>query len=77
MATTALHRRLGRVIRRHREALGLSQEDFAYEVGIHRTYVSLLERGAGNPSLTVIEAIAKRLGTPVSSLFSEAESLSR
>jgi len=72
-----LHRRLGQVIRRHREVLGLSQEDFAYEVGVHRTYISLLERGAGNPSLMVIESIAKRLGTPISALFGEAESASR
>ena len=77
MAVSGLHRRFGRVIRRHREALGLSQEEFAYEVGVHRTYVSLVERGAGNPSLSVIESLAESLGTTISSLFREAESAPR
>ena len=55
----------------------MSQEDLAYEAGIHRTYVSLLERGAGNPSLDVIERLARALGVSITSLFQEAERANR
>jgi len=52
---------LGKNIRALRTAKGLSQEQFAFDAGIHRTYVSGVERGARNPSLTVIERFAKAL----------------
>lgn len=73
MASSALHVSFGRVIRRRREAAGLSQEDLALEADVHRTYVSILERGAGNPSLSVIDALATVLGTSIAALFEEAE----
>ena len=44
----------------------MSQEDFAHEVGVHRTYVSLVERGQGNPSLSGIQSVAQALGQKVS-----------
>lgn len=40
----------------------MSQEEYAFEAGIHRTYVSDIERGARNPTATVIEKLAKPLG---------------
>ena len=45
-----------------RQAKGLSQEAFADEAGIHRTYVSDIERGARNPTITVVERLAQALG---------------
>lgn len=57
--------------------MGLSQESFAEEAGLHRTYVSLLERGARNPSLNVIGAIAKALHIQISKLLAEAEAAER
>ena len=53
---------LGQNIRAIRLSQGRSQEQFAFDAGIHRTYVSGVERGARNPSLTVIERFAKALG---------------
>jgi transcriptional regulator with XRE-family HTH domain len=53
--------RLGRNVRRLREAKGWSQEDYADRAGIHRTYVSDIERGCRNPTVTVIEKLAKPL----------------
>src|SRR3546814_2954124 len=40
--------------------LGWSQEKFAFEADIHRTYISDLERGARNPTITVVEKLALR-----------------
>ena len=56
-------------MRRLREAKRLSQEQFAFEAGIHRTYVSDLERGARNPTITVVEKVASALGVTASELL--------
>jgi len=53
--------RLGRNIRRLREEQGWSQEDYADRAGIHRTYVSEIERGKRNPTITVVERLAAPL----------------
>lgn len=50
--------RLGTNVRRLREAQGWSQEDYADRAGIHRTYVSDIERGRRNPTITVVEKLA-------------------
>jgi transcriptional regulator with XRE-family HTH domain len=55
-------KRLGRNVRRLRLAKGLSQEAYAFEAGIHRTYVSDIERGARNPTIKVVDQLAKPLG---------------
>lgn len=62
-------RRLGLNVRRLREAKGVSQEAFAFEAGIHRTYVSDIERGARNPTITVVERLAESLGVTASDLL--------
>lgn len=49
---------LAKAVKEHRKRLGLSQEAFADEAGIDRTYVSQIERGIANPSLSVIAKIA-------------------
>ncbi|MDP3675578.1 MAG: helix-turn-helix transcriptional regulator [Novosphingobium sp.] len=59
-----IRQRLGRNVRRLREEQGWSQEDYADRAGIHRTYVSDIERGRRNPSVTVVERLAKPLGLP-------------
>lgn len=51
--------RLARNLRRLREAKGWSQEDYADRADIHRTYVSDIERGQRNPTITVVEKLAK------------------
>lgn len=62
-------KRLGTNLRQLREAKGLSQEAFAFEAGIHRTYVSDIERGARNPTITVVENLAVALGVTASELL--------
>jgi transcriptional regulator with XRE-family HTH domain len=56
-----IRQRLAKNLRRLREAKELSQEAFAHEAGIHRTYISDLERGARNPTITVVEKLAAAL----------------
>ena len=68
-----VRRRVGLNVRKYREARGLSQEAFALECEIHRTYVSGVERGIRNPTVVVLEKIAKTLGVPTARLLDEIE----
>jgi transcriptional regulator with XRE-family HTH domain len=60
---------VARNIRRLRVARGLSQEALAVDAEIDRTYVSRLERGLENPSVAVLERLAKALSAPIEELF--------
>ncbi len=62
---------LGRNLRRHRRSLGLSQEEFAEVLGVHRTYVGGIERGERNVSLRSLERYAERLGLDPLGLLEE------
>jgi transcriptional regulator with XRE-family HTH domain len=75
MTPRELQRRVGLVIRRHRERLKYSQEDFANAADIHRSYYGNIERGTQNFSLTYLLKISRMLNVPLSTLFSEAETL--
>ncbi|MGN8024246.1 helix-turn-helix domain-containing protein [Phyllobacterium sp. 22229] len=55
---------VGRNVRRIREEMGLSQEQLAFETELHRTYISGVERGVRNPTVLVIDRLAKALGVP-------------
>jgi len=66
---------LGEAIRHERSALGISQDELARRSGLHRTYVSDLERGARNPSIGSIQKIALALQVPVAKLFENANNL--
>ncbi|WP_197922920.1 helix-turn-helix domain-containing protein [Thiosulfatihalobacter marinus] len=57
----AIRRLVGRNLKRYREAAGLSQEALAFECGLHRTYVSGVERGVRNPTIVVLEKLAEPL----------------
>lgn len=70
---TKLQRRLGKAVRRLREAAGHSQEGFAIVVGVHRTTMGRIERGSFNVTLGTLERIAKALKISISRLIAEAE----
>jgi transcriptional regulator with XRE-family HTH domain len=53
-----LQKTVGRNLRAHRQAKGLSQEAFADVIGVHRTYMGGLERGERNLTLKSLERIA-------------------
>ncbi|UAK25501.1 helix-turn-helix domain-containing protein [Sphingomonas nostoxanthinifaciens] len=61
--------RLANNLRRLRAEKGWSQEAFAHEAGIHRTYVSDIERCARNPTITVVEKLAKPFGVTAGTLL--------
>jgi len=63
----------GAVIRRRRQQLGLSQEDFADQAGIHRTYVSSIELGKVQVSIAIAQKLANTLGVPLSRIWLEIE----
>jgi transcriptional regulator with XRE-family HTH domain len=54
--------RLGLAIRSRREAQGYSQESYADEIGMHRTYYSAIERGEQNITLETLETVCRGLG---------------
>ncbi len=60
---------VGRNLKRLREDQGLSQEEFAWEADLHRTYISGVERGIRNPTVTVLKKIADGLGVEPGELF--------
>lgn len=66
-----LQRIVGRNLRAHRRARGLSQEAFADVLDVHRTYMGGLERGERNLTLKSLERIAQRLGVDPVDLLRE------
>jgi CheY-like chemotaxis protein len=72
MATADLKTLLGTAIKTERSQLGISQEELANRAGLHRTYVSDVERGVRNPSIASIEKLAEALKLSVSALFERA-----
>lgn len=64
-----IRKRLGSNLKRLRNEKGWSQEEFADRAGIHRTYVSDIERAARNPTITIVEKLAKPLKVSASALL--------
>jgi transcriptional regulator with XRE-family HTH domain len=64
---------LGQALRLHRERKGLSQEQFAFEVELDRTYVSGIERGLRNPTVATLLRITGPLDISPSALLAAAE----
>lgn len=63
----------GKVLRRLRLEVGLTQEKLGFEAELRRTYVSILELGEQQPSLTSILKIAKALGCTAQELIAAVE----
>jgi transcriptional regulator with XRE-family HTH domain len=68
-----IRERFGLAVKAGREALGLTQEELAERAGIHRTYLSDVERGSRNVSLLNIERLASALDLEASDLLRRAE----
>ena len=70
---TGIEQIFGQVVRKRREQLGLSQEDFADRAGIHRTYISSIELGKVQVSIAIAQKLAMALGSPLSKIWREVE----
>ena len=65
--------RVGLNLRRLRREKGLSQEELADLASIHQTYLSGVERGKRNPTITVLQRIAGALGADIQDLVQKRE----
>lgn len=63
----------GANVKHYRHAIGLSQEAFAEKCGMHRTYISAIERNRRSISLENIQRIADALEIEPYKLFLEKE----
>ncbi len=63
----------GRVLRRHRRARGLSQEQLSLESGVQRNFISLIELGQNQPTISTVLKLADALGISGSLLVHETE----
>ena len=72
-----VRRRLGTNLRKLREDQGFSQESFADHSGLHRTYISGIERGVRNPTVVILDKIAKALKVSAGQLLDETRTVSR
>ena len=73
----SLQKKFGKVLKESRLRKSLSQEDLALECGLDRTFISMLERGVRQPSLSSIFIIAEALGIKPSRLVKNVEDLIR
>ncbi len=64
-----IKKQLGQKIKELRLKAGYSQEELAAKAGLHRTYMSDVERGERNVSVENIEKIAKALSVKSSDLL--------
>jgi len=65
--------RLGLNVQRLRRAKGWSQEELADRSGLHRTYISGIERGIRNPTLTILDKLARALGADIGTIADAGE----
>lgn len=73
MAADPLTTLFGSVIRLRREAAGLSQEELGERTALSRNYIGMVERGETNPTLRVLQSLARALKTTMVSLIGELE----
>lgn len=65
--------RFGELVRRLGNEQGFSQEEFAFRVGLHRTYMGDIERGEKNVTLVTSEKLAEGLGLTLAGLLLKTE----
>lgn len=63
----------GKVLRRMRQDVGLTQEQLGLDADLRRTYVSILELGQQQPSLTTILKLASALNCSAQQIIANVE----
>jgi len=59
----------GQNVKRVREQKGWSQDRLSEETGLHRTYISGIERGVRNPTIEIVQQLSTALGVEIQDLF--------
>jgi transcriptional regulator with XRE-family HTH domain len=67
-----IRQRFGTRLREVRIGCALSQEELAARAGLHRTFVSMVERGKRNVTLATVEKLAKALKCRMAELMPDA-----
>jgi len=65
--------RLGRAIKQLRLERAITQQELANRAKLHRTYISDVERGTRNLTITCLDQIAAALESPLSEIFKRVE----
>ncbi|MBK9495483.1 MAG: helix-turn-helix transcriptional regulator [Xanthomonadales bacterium] len=63
----------GQNVRLVREKKGWSQDRLSEESGLHRTYISGIERGVRNPTIEIVQKIAVALDVDIQELFADPQ----
>lgn len=71
--TTDIGLIFGEVLRRHRTLKDISQEELAHQAGVDRTFISRLERGIRQPTITTLIGLGQALGISAGELAQEVE----
>lgn len=71
-----MYKIIGRRIKFHRNRLGLTQAQVAEKLEVSAKYISSIERGAANVSLSKLNKIANTLNVDLASLLSDCDSSS-
>lgn len=73
MNEKTLAQTVGQTMRALRHHTGLSQDDFADRIDMHRAYYSAIERGEKNITLKTLHRVAAGLGTTMAELLRDAD----
>jgi len=65
--------RVGKNLKQYRELAGFTQADLHVQTGIGLSHISRIERGVGNPTLDMMEALAIGIKCEISDLLREPE----
>jgi transcriptional regulator with XRE-family HTH domain len=65
----------GEVLHRYRSERDISQEELAFEAGVDRTFISRLERGVRQPTITTLIGLGQALNVSAADMVKEAEKL--
>lgn len=77
MVSKTFARSFGEIVRKHRKARFLSQEELAERADLASKMISLIERFERNPTVNVADSIAKAMDVPLWRLIKDAENLQK
>ena len=66
---THILEKFGDTVQKVRKSQGISQEELAYRLSMHRNYIGMVERGERNPTIRTLYKIAKALKVKSSELL--------